>query len=302
MKNFIISTDSCTDLFRSFLTKNGVRYIVMKRVLNGKEIGELYDSAGEFDAFYDSLKKGAKPTTVALNPTEMQLYFEDLLAKESEGDIIHIPLSSGLSATCANAAAAAEEVNKTLLKDKGRKVYVVDSLGATSAMDFLLYELIKLRDQGVTTANAIRRAEELRDHTHGWLIMSDLFNLRRGGRISGVKATIGTILNIKPIIHLNAHGKLAIENKMTGSRRAIEYIIGKMADLGERHNKNFATGTICIARTSQSQLFDDLRAAIREKYPQIQIREGIVGPIIGTHLGCGGAIVVFEGAERLDIN
>jgi len=299
MKNFIISTDSCTDLFKSFLNKNGVRFIIMKRVLNGKEIGELYDSAGEFDSFYEGLKKGAKPTTVALNPTEMQMYFEEIIAKEPAGDIIHIPLSSGLSATCSHAINAAAEVNKTL---NGRKIHVIDSLSATAAMDFLIHELIKLRDDGATAAAAIKRIENLRDHTQGWAIMSDLFNLKRGGRISGVKATIGTILNVKPILYLNKVGKLAIENKMKGSRHAINYILGKMYELGEKLNKNFATSTVCLARTSQSQLFDDLKAALTEKYPGIQIKEGIVGPIIGTHLGCGGAIIVFEGAERLDIN
>jgi len=162
MTKFIISTDSCVDLFKGHLDKNGVHCITMKRVLKGEEISEHYDSVKEFDAFYDALKKGALPTTVAINPAEMQQHFEEILAKEKEGDIIHIPLSSGLSVTCESAIKAAEEINKTL---KGRQIYVVDSLGATLMMGMYVEELIKLRNEGVPTARAIERIHELRDHT-----------------------------------------------------------------------------------------------------------------------------------------
>ena len=299
MKNFIISTDSCVDLYKSSLIKQGVYSITMKRVLGGKELGEHFDSAKEFDGFYETLKKGAMPTTVALNPEEMSEHFQEILKKESTGDIIHIPLSSGLSVTCENSLKAAAEINKTL---KGRQIFVVDSLIATIGMAWLVEELLALRDKGATTKEAISRIEQLRDHMQGWVIMNDLFHLRRGGRISGFKATIGTLLNIKPIIIVNDKGKLAIESKVKGSVKAIQYLLSRMEEFGEKANKDFTTGTIYIARTSENKIFDDLKAAIKAKYPNLIIREGIVGPIIGTHLGCGGSIVLFEGAKRLTVN
>jgi len=132
--------------------------------------------------------------------------------------------------------------------------------------------------------------------------MNDLFHLRRGGRISGVKATIGTILNIKPIVHLNPKGKLAIENKMKGSKHAIDYIVGKMRELGQQVNPKFLTSTVYVVRTSEGKLHEEVKTAIKEKYPDVKLKEGIVGPIIGSHLGCGGVIVIFEGAKRLDIS
>ena len=299
MKNFIISTDSCVDIFKTTLEKNNVHCLVMKRALDGKEIGELFDSEREYDAFYDTLKKGAKPTTIALNPYEHEEHFKRILEAEPAGDIIHVPLSSGLSVTCENAQKVAAEINKTLTN---RKIYIIDSLIASQGMAMLVEELIAMRDAGKTADEAVKRVTELRDNLHSWIIMSDLFHLKRGGRISGVKATIGTILNIKPIIIVNKRGRLVIENRMRGGAGAINYVLSKIETLGEHAKPDFFEQTLYFSRTSDSPLYDELIAAAKKKYPDIKIKRGIIGPIIGTHLGCGAAIVFFEGAKRLDIS
>jgi len=298
MAKFTISVDSSSDLYKSFLKANNIYCLVMKRVLNGKEIEELFDSEREFDNFYETLKKGDLPTTVAINPFELKEHFEKILKAEKDGDIIHVGLSSGLSLTQENALKAAAEVNETL---KGRKVYAFDSLVATHGIVQLVDELIKLRDAGVATEDAIKRITELRDHQQGWVIMTDLFHLKRGGRISGAKAVIGAILGIKPIVCINDKGKLAIENKMRGNSGAINYILGKIKELGENARDDFKDGTIYAVRTSKSALFDELKSAVSEKYPTMKVKEAVIGPIIGTHLGCGGAIVLFEGAKRLSV-
>lgn len=297
-KQFTISTDSCVDLYRDYLKKNGVHCIVMKRVVNGQEFGELYNSKAEFEAFYEELKKGALPTTTALNPFELQEHFEEIFERE-KGDIIHLPLSSGLSVTCENALKAAEEVNK---KYKARKVFVVDSLVATHGMAMLVDKLIEMRDSGMSAENALENIKQVRDRQQGWVIMSDLFHLKRGGRISGMAAAIGSLLGIKPIICVTKKGKLAIENKMRGSVNAIKYVLSKMETLGEKSWTGFAESTVYLVRTSESKLYDEFAAAVKAKYPKIKLKEDlVVGPIIGTHLGGGAAIVLFEGAPRLDI-
>ena len=135
--------------------------------------------------------------------------------------------------------------------------------------------------------------------------MTDLFHLRRGGRISGVKAAIGTVLNLRPIIHLSKKGKLAIENKMRGNVKAIKYILSRMEKFGEKwakdHGGDFSKSTVWVVRTSKSDLHEMVKSAIKSAYPGVTIKDGIVGPIIGTHLGCGGVAVLFQGAPRLDI-
>ena len=298
MNKFIISTDSCIDVYKSYLNQHNVYCITMKRVLDGKEIEEHFDTAEEFEEFYESMKKGAMSTTVAINPQEAKEHFEEILQKEKTGDIIHIPLSSGLSVTCDNLEKAAAELNKTLT---GRQIYVVDSLIATHGMALLVDELIRMRDAGESTQEAVKRTEYLRDHTQAWVIMGDLMHLKRGGRISGFKATIGTLLNVKPIITINKQGKLCIENKMKGEYNAINYVLGKMQDLGEQVNKDFFNSTVYLMRTKENKLFTNFRTALKAKYPTLNIKESLVGPIIGTHLGCSGAFVLFEGAPKLDL-
>lgn len=295
---FIISTDSSGDIFKSVLKEKNIHCIVMKRILNDKEIGEIYDSENEFDNFYEELKKGAMPTTTQLNSYELQDYFGDILAKESEGDIIHIPLSSGLSGSCDNAKAAAEEINKKLTN---RKIYVVDSLVATGGMAMLIDRLIEMRDSGVETVDAVKRIEYIRDHQQGWVIVGDLFHLKRGGRISGFKAALGTLLNIKPIIIISKKGRLVIENTIKGDKNAVKYLLDKIENLGVKTRNDFFNNPIYLVRTSKSERYDALKQAVTEKFPLAKIKESIVGPIVGTHLGCNCAIAVFEGAERLDI-
>jgi len=297
VSSFVISVDSTGDRFAPDLDNQSVHHVTMKRIQNGVEVAEHFENANQANAFYESIKKGLLPTTVAINEFEHGEHFKRIL-KSTKGDIIHLTLSSGLSLTYDNAAKAAEEINVGL---KSRRIYVVDTLVATIGIDCMIDELVRLRDKNVPVIEAIDRIKNLRDHLQGWVISGDLFHLRRGGRISGVKATIGTILNVKPIITINRNGKLAIESKQRGASNAISYIIDKMNELGERANPNFLNQAIYLTRTGESQLYSDFKSAIQKKYPNIEIKESHVCPIIGTHLGAGSVIALWEGAERLEI-
>jgi len=208
-------------------------------------------------------------------------------------------LSSGLSMTYANAVKAADEVNATI---KGRRIYVVDSLIATVGMDSLVDELIKLREAGTATEDAIKRVTELRDHQQGWVVVSDLFHLKRGGRISGAKATIGTILNIKPIITVSTKGKLAIENKKKGIKQAYAYLLEIVEQNGVKANPKFFENPFYLSRSSDGPVYEDFKAALLAKYPKLKIHESMLSPIIGTHVGSGAIIMLFEGAKRYEIN
>jgi len=298
MKNFIVSCDTCADMPKSWYESNGVSYVIMRRVLNGTESSECFDKDAEFDAFYDSIKRGELPTTTQVNPFEFKSHFEGILKSDPRAEIIHVSLSSGLSATCNNAFVAAKEV--------GSNVHVVDSLMGTLGIGELVCELVRLRDEGATIADAIEYIEKFKKHQHGWVIMSDLFHLKRGGRISPAKAAIGSILNIRPIIHISANGKLAMENKVRGNIKAIKYLVSRMEKYGEKYAKDqnidFSKSTVWVVRTSKSELYDGLLVAVREAYPDLNIKTGIVGPIIGSHLGCGGVALLFHGAPRLNID
>jgi len=296
MAKFVISVDTSADLYKNFMEANKIHYLVMKRVLNGKELGEVYNSEQDFDNFYEELKKGALPTTVAVNSFEAKEHFEGILGKEKEGDIIHLPLSSGLSLTYDNTRVAAEELNKTL---NGRKVHVVDSFSVTGVAEVLVHKLIELRDKGVSAEEAIKAVKSLSAHLQAYVIVSDLFHLKRGGRISGFKAAIGSLLGIKPIIILNDEGKLAIHHKAKGVKNAVKYVLDQAVQRGEKFRMDFATGKIYIIYTSKSELNDELTAAVKNAYPKATVIATRIGPIVGTHVGGGAAALVFEGAPRL---
>jgi len=280
----------------------------MKRILNGVEISECFDKDEEFDAFYENLKKGEMPTTTQLNPFELKDYFEDILKKNPKGDLIHVSLSSGLSNTFNNAKSAAEEVNKHLESIAGpkRHVYVIDSLMGTLGIGEQVEELVRMRDEGASTEDAVKSIEDFLAHQQGWVIMTDLFHLKRGGRISGAAAAIGSVLNIRPIVHLTKKGKLAIENKIRGNQKAVKYILSRMEKYGDKYAKenggDFINSSIWIARTSNSELFELVKSSVHSAYPNIKIKIGIVGSVVGTHLGGGGVAVLFHGAPRLDID
>lgn len=298
MNKFIISTDTCVDHYKSYLKQNHVYYIIMNRICNGKVIGEFYDSPEEFRSFYDSLIKGELPTTSQLNPFEMKEHFEEVLKSEPCGDIIHLPLSSGLSETYENARIAAEELNKTLT---GRKIYIVDSLSASLGIGMLVDRLIEMRNDGTDALNAIKKIEDIRDRQQVWTIVGNLFHLKRGGRLSGFKAAVGSLLKLKPIMIIDSKGKLTVEKTIKGERKAVEYLVSKFRELGVNAGIDYSQHPVYILHSFNEELFAQLEKALREQFPNINIKKGLVGPVIGTHVGEGLIGIIFEGCRRLNI-
>jgi len=178
---------------------------------------------------------------------------------------------------------------------------VVDSLIATVGMAYLVELAIGLRDGGIETEAAVARLTEARDRLQGWVVVGNLFHLKRGGRISGFKAALGTLLNMKPVIVLSKMGRLAIENTVKGYKKAIKYLLSIVDKLGVAALPDFFSRPVYMGRSSKSEAYDEFRRAFVEKFPKATFKELIVGPIIGTHLGDGCVIVLFEGAPRLDI-
>ena len=298
MAKFIISTDSCVDKFRSVLEKENVYYIILERITGGVVKKELYNSEKEYKDFYEEISKGALPTTSQLNLFDLETHFKNILEKEPEGDIIHVSLSSGLSETCNNARNVAAEINKNL---KGRKIHILDSLSATLGMAQMVDRLISLNNQGVNALDALKNVETLRDHQQIWAIIGDLFHLKRGGRLSSFQATIGSLLKIKPILIVNTQGKLMIEKKIKGNHKAVDYVIKQLKDYGNIKEASEYSGDIYLAHSNCEQNAFTLRDAVLEVYPKANVKIGLIGPIIGTHVGEGTVALIFEGKERLDL-
>jgi DegV family protein with EDD domain len=292
---FIISTDNCADYMKSAMDNNGIYCIPLKRLQAGKEYAEVFDSEREFYNVYDEVKKGILSTTSQINPDEFETHFKKILEREKSGDIVHISLSSALSGSHNSCVIAAEEMNKTL---KGRKIYAFDSLSAAGGQMFIVDKFVELRNANTDAEKAVETVAAVRETENLFFIVDDLHHLKRGGRVSAAKAFIGTLLGIKPVLVINKIGKLGVVDKTKGGRKAVEFFMDTLAKRAPEPNFDYADKQLIVIHTTPSEVESQLCEAIKAKYPRAKLKRGIVGPIIGTHAGCGAVGLVFAGCGR----
>jgi DegV family protein with EDD domain len=285
MNKFVISTDSCVDELKTTLKNIKVEYMPMVYILD-KEYRDNFDSQAEYDAFYEDMKKGALPTTSMLNTHEMEEYFEKLI-KQYDCDILHISLSSGLSGTYDNTEKAAKTIMK---KYPNNKIFVVDSLGATQGQNLLLNLAVKQRQAGEVIEVVFNNLNEAKLKLQHWVIINDLFHLKRGGRLSGTKAILGTMLQTKPILTMNNLGKLEMHSKAAGTKKAIRLLTDKLAEFNvenTRDNLVYIAHSHCL---EEAQFLKDL---VKKQFDKITIEIKNIGPVIGSHTGPGALGILF---------
>lgn len=294
MKKIIISTDSCVDELKSNLKKMQVEYMPMVYILD-KEYRDDFDSQEEYNAFYEDMKKGALPTTSMLNAYEMQEYFERII-KEHDCDILHISLSSGLSGTYDNTVQGANEV---MNKYPNNKIFVVDSLSATGGQNLLLNIAVKEREKGKSAEGIFNELQEVKHKLQHWVMITDLFHLRRGGRLSSAKAIIGTMLQTKPILTVNNVGKLEVNSKATGTKKAIKLLAEKLEVMGLENKED---NLVYIAHSHCLEDAESLAKMVEKHFNKVKVEIKNIGPVVGSHTGPGALGILFFGKERLKAN
>ena len=280
---FTLSTDTSCDIFRSELKAKGVEYRPLVYTIDEVPYFDEFSADEDYKGFYKLIRDGKLPTTSQINIAEHEEFFLGLCDKY-EGDIVHITLSSGLSSTYESAVKAAETVNAKL----GNRVYVLDSLGATITTRHVVDEAVRLRDEGLTAAEAVNRLKNFTDHLHTWFMPTDLMHLKRGGRVSGASAVIGTALNIKPILIINEVGGLSVVQKVIGAGKGIKAMTAKV-----KRNSSPVPHKIYIA-SADSELAEELKGAVKEVRPDCDVEIGWIGPVIGAHTGCGAVGLSFR--------
>ncbi|MBO4412497.1 MAG: DegV family protein [Clostridia bacterium] len=284
MKNFTLSTDTCCDELKSNLKKMDISYIPMTYIYNDELMQDNMDSMEDYKFFYDEMKRGKIFSTTGLNPLEIEEYFKKLI-EEKNMDILHVSLSSGLSGTCTLVKQVAEEINKT----SNCKVYVLDSLCATQVQNYLLDCMKILRDEGLSASEALKQGEELAKKIKAYFFLGDLEALRRGGRISGAAAMIGKTFQLKPILTFDEAGKLKIIDKVMGVKKAIRSLIDKF-------NKEFDGNTnnpIYLAFAGDMDNAIETKNILLEKFPNLKIITGPIGPVIASHTGPSLTAIIF---------
>lgn len=290
--SFTLSTDRSCDIFCSDLDRRGIKYISQVYTIDEVPHVDNFDRDADYKGFYDLIRAGKMPTTSQINIAEHEEFFESVL-RECEGDLLHITLSSGLSSTYESALAAANNVNERL---GATRVYVLDSLAATCVQRHVVDQAERLRDEGLTAAQALEKMQNITKHIAVRFMPTDLMHLKRGGRVSGASAYIGTALRIKPILCINKEGGLSIVTKKIGVGAGVAY----MAEFFKTHNSP-STHKVYIPCADNFEVAEELKAKVCEIRPDCDVQIGWVGPVIGAHTGSGMVGITFYSDEERDI-
>ena len=284
MSKFVITADSTVDLPKEFLEEKQVPVVSLSYIIDGATYkdGEGLTSK----EFYDKIREGAMPTTSQVNPDQARELFEPIL-KEGK-DILHIAFTSGLSGTYNSCRIAAEELSEEY---PDRKIVVVDSLCAASGGGMLLYKALELKEQGKSFDEISAWVEENKLHVCHDVTVDDLFHLHRGGRVSKTSAVLGTIIKIKPIIHVNDEGKLIVIGKERGRKKALQTLVERM----EEKSQGFENDIVMITHGDALEDAEYVKGLIQEKFGITNIMINPLGIVIGSHTGPGVIALFYMG-------
>lgn len=295
MQNYILSCCSTVDLSAEHLEKRDIKYICFHYALDDVEYLDDLGKTMSFSDFYAALDNGAEPRTWQVNAQEYIEYFTPFL--DDGKDILHLSISSGISGSYNSALIAKEELQKMY---PDRKIYVIDSLAASSGFGLFMDKLADLRDEGMSIDDLADWSIKNRLRLHHWFFSSDLTFFIKGGRVSKTSGIVGTILGICPLLNVNNEGKLIARQKVRTKRKVISEIVKKM----EEHADNgLAYSDKCYL--CNSNCLDDANAVadlIKEKFPSIKgdIIVNSIGTTIGSHTGSGTVAIFFWGDERTE--
>ena len=284
--SYLIVMDASADIDSKVFLEEDIRFIPMQYSLN-EEMRESNGIESEelLKSFYDSQRSGELTKTTQITPYQYINFFSKLL---NEGySILYLSLSSGLSSTYQSAMLAASELND---EHKDEKVYVVDSLGATGGIGVLLELACKYRKEGKSIEENCALLNNAKLKLHHFFMVQDLMYLRRGGRVSGATAVVGTVLGIRPILKIDENGKLVNFAKRRGNKLALE-------ELAKLFNENYELNDspIYIVDGDAKELGDFLASEIKKLIPEAVVKRNMLSPIIGAHTGPGLVAVCFIG-------
>lgn len=288
MSNYIITTESTCDLWKFLKDEPDVAFIPLSYTIDGKEIYDNDPNVSSED-FYNAMRNGKNANTTLVNFERFFNFFESFL-KEGK-DVLHLSFTSGLSGTCANAFLAAEELSKVY---PNNRVVVVDTLCASAGQGALVHKAIKLRENGMNLDNLAKWAEDIKLNVCHHFTVMDLKYLERTGRVSKVAAIVGTLLSVKPVLHVDDNGKLVAINKVRGRKQSLSALLSAM----EKTMGDWENDTVYISQADCKDDAEFLAGEIKSAHPKTQVIITDIGAVIGSHAGPGTVALFFFGDKR----
>lgn len=284
MSKFDIYTDSSCDLPREMIEKFDLKVMQLEVIVDDN--APVLNKDIDEKELYQSLRDGANAKTAAVTPG----YFEEHMRKSLEAgrDILYIGFTSGLSVTYNNGSMIIGELQDEF---PDRKILHIDSLCASVGQGLLVHYAALKREEGADMDAVFQGVMSMKDKIHHQVTVDDLFFLKRGGRISATTAVAGSVLNIKPIIHVTEEGKLDTIGKIRGRKHAMRELVSKMKTNADVDTWKY----VFISHGDCEEDAEYLKTMVEEAYPQAEVIVSYVGPVIGAHTGPGVLALCYLG-------
>ena len=289
MDKYVIMTDSACDLPEEYIKSHNLDVLNLMYNLEGTLYGG--ENQLEIKDFYNRMRAGSMPTTMAVNPEEVKTAMRRHL--EQDEDVLYLAFSSGLSASCQNACLAAEDMREEC---PGRKITVIDSLCASMGQGLFVHRALKLQEQGKSMEETAEWLESHKLNICHQFTVDDLYHLHRGGRVSKTTAVLGTLINVKPVLHVDDEGKLVSLYNVRGRKKSLQALVTNMEKtIGGFEDDNediFISHGDCI---EDAQYVAKL---VEEKFGPKNFYYSYVSAVIGAHSGPGTMALFYLGNKR----
>ncbi len=287
-RKFAIVTDTASDLPNEYYREHDIESVPLGFQMDGVIYGGDVAEDMEIKTFYRKLRDGARPSTFQITPEQAKKHIEKLV-KEGK-DVLVLAFSSGLSGTANSFRTAARE----LAEQYKRKIYVVDTLCASLGQGLIVDYAVKKADTGASIEETRDYIEDLKLHICHYFTVEDLFHLKRGGRVSATTAVVGTMLKIKPVLHVDDEGHLIPIGKAMGRKKSISSLVEHMNELQILEKDD----PIFISHGDCEKDVEYLIRLLKENYGERKIFVNDIGSVIGTHSGAGTLALFFVGKHR----
>ena len=290
MSEYVLITDSSADLSQEMVQELGVTVLPLSFTIQGKTYRNYPDNREmDLPLFYDMLRAGELATTSAVNVAEYTQAVEPILQEGK--DVLILAFSSGLSSTYQASVLAAGELRE---KYPDRKIYTVDTLCASLGQGLLVYLAVQEQRKGRSIEEVRDWAESTKLHLCHQFTVDDLHFLKRGGRISATTAVVGSMLQIKPVLHVDNEGHLINIGKARGRQASLKALVDKMEKTVTEEGRK----TVFISHGDCRKDAVTVADMVRERFGTQDIRINFVGPVIGAHSGPGTLALFYLGTER----
>lgn len=288
-RRFQIITDSGSDLPQEYFSEHNVECVKLGFLMEG--VDYFGESGNEIDAkvFYEKLRNGALPTTYQITPETARTHIQPYLEKGE--DVLVVAFSSGLSGTANSFILAAKLLSEEYPE---RKVLVVDSLCASLGQGLFVHYVVEKADTGASIEETFDYAENLKLKINHQFTVDNLFHLKRGGRVSTTAAVVGTMLNVKPTLHVNDEGKLIATGKVIGRKRSLKRLVEKMLRAKDIDENDW----IFISHGDCLEEAEYVKEQVQKEFPNNKFLINYIGPVIGSHSGNGTVALFFKATER----